>query len=85
VQPPAFIATERQRTNAGNPIDMTLGWHMGANGNVPYYYKEGGGAGFHAEMRCYPSIGIASVVIANNTAFNVNRLLNTADREFFTR
>jgi D-alanyl-D-alanine carboxypeptidase len=76
---------EQQKTNAGNPIDMTLGWHIGANRNVVYFYKGGAGAGFHAEMRLYPSVGIASVVIGNNTAFKVKPFLNTADREFFAK
>jgi D-alanyl-D-alanine carboxypeptidase len=76
---------EQQKTNAGDPIDMTLGWNTGVIGNVRYFYKEGGGAGFHAEMRIYSSVGIASVVIGSNTAFDVKRFLNTADREFFAR
>lgn len=48
---------EQQKTNAGDPIGMTLGWHIGVNENVTSYYKEGAGAGFHAEMRVYPSMG----------------------------
>lgn len=35
-------------------------------------------------MRVYPSMGTASVVIGNNTAFNVKGFLNSADREFFS-
>ena len=62
---------------------MTLGWHIGSAGDLRYFFKEGGGAGFHREMRVYPELRIASVVIANNASFNVKRFLNTADREFF--
>lgn len=34
---------------------MTLGWHLGKTNGIAYYFKEGGGGGFHSEMRIYPS------------------------------
>jgi hypothetical protein len=33
-------------------------------------------------MRIYPRRGIATVVIANNTSFDVKEFLKTADAEF---
>jgi CubicO group peptidase (beta-lactamase class C family) len=71
-----------QRNNAGELVDMTLGWHVGRSGGTPYFFKEGGGAGFHGEMRVYPSPGIASVAIANSGAFDVKAFLDAADRDF---
>jgi D-alanyl-D-alanine carboxypeptidase len=73
---------EQQRNNDGEPIDMTLGWHIGTSDGLQYFFKEGGGGGFHSEMRVYPSHGIASVVIVNNTSFDASNLLNTVDKEF---
>jgi CubicO group peptidase (beta-lactamase class C family) len=73
---------EQQKNNEGEPIDMTLGWHIGRGDGLQYFFKEGGGGGFHCEMRVYPSHGIASVVIANNTSFDAKGFLNTVDREF---
>lgn len=73
---------EQQKNNDGEPIDMTLGWHIGRSDGLQYFFKEGGGGGFHSEMRVYPSHGIASVVIANNTSFDAKGFLNTVDREF---
>lgn len=73
---------EQQKNNEGEPIDMTLGWHIGRIGGHQYFFKEGGGGGFHSEMRVYPSHEIASVVIANNTSFDAKDFLNTVDREF---
>lgn len=73
---------EQQRTTRGKRIPMTLGWHMGTLGRVPFFYKEGGGGGFHCEMRIYPSPGVGTVVMTNATGFNVKRCLNALDRLF---
>jgi len=70
---------EQQRNNAGKTVAMTLGWHVGTRGGG-YLFKEGGGAGFHGEMRLCPSLGVASVVIANSGAFNVKRFMERAER-----
>ncbi len=76
---------EQQKNNDGELIEMSLGWHINTIGNNKYYFKEGGGAGFHSEMRIYPSQKIATVVIANNTSFDVKEFLNNVDREFFNK
>ena len=44
---------QQQVLNSGAEIDMTLGWHMAELADTPYYYKEGGGAGFHCKMRIF--------------------------------
>jgi len=70
----------RQTDGAGRPIPMTLGWHIGVTNGAAYFFKEGGGGGFHSEMRIYPTKGIASVVLANSTEFNSTKFLNRIDR-----
>jgi D-alanyl-D-alanine carboxypeptidase len=76
---------ETRQTNKENqPIAMTLGWHIGETNDSMYFFKQGGGGGFHSEMRIYRSTGIASVVMTNSTTFNSTGFLNQADREFFT-
>jgi CubicO group peptidase (beta-lactamase class C family) len=75
--------TEQQRTSAGALVPMTLGWHLGDLAGTRFYYKEGGGGGFHCEMRLYPGPGVASVVMSNATAFDVKDCLNRADRQLF--
>jgi len=72
---------EQQRTASGTPIDMTLGWHIGSLDGARYFYKEGGGGGFHSMMRLYPDAGIASVMIVNATTMNVGKAQDEADRE----
>ncbi len=74
---------EAQQTDGvGRPIPMTLGWHIGETNGVTYFFKEGGGGGFHSEMRIYPTKGIASVVMVNSTEFNSTKFLNRVDRAF---
>ncbi|PJZ24878.1 serine hydrolase [Leptospira hartskeerlii] len=76
---------EQQKDNDGKLIEMALGWHIGIIDSNKFYYKEGGGGGFHGEMRIYPSKGIATVVIANNTEFNARAFLDVVDREVFEK
>lgn len=71
-----------QTTNDGETIPMSLGWHLGETDGVRYFYKEGGGGGFHAEMRVYPAEGIGSVVMVNRTEFNSTTFLNHVDAAF---
>jgi D-alanyl-D-alanine carboxypeptidase len=66
----------------GSPIPMTLGWHVGHAAEEGYLFKEGGGGGFHGEMRLYPSRGIGSVVIANDTGFDASGFLGRVDGSF---
>ena len=69
-----------QTTNAGEELHMTLGWHVGEADGERYLFKEGGGGGFHAEMRIYPERGVATVVMVNNTDFDSTSFLNRVDR-----
>jgi CubicO group peptidase (beta-lactamase class C family) len=70
-----------QPTARGTPIAMTLGWHIGDLDGRRFFYKEGGGGGFHCMMRVYPD-GIGTVVMTNATGFDVRRLLDTVDASF---
>ena len=76
---------EQQKNNQGQPIPMTLGWHIGSVDGFPYFFKEGGGGGFRSEMRVYPAAGIASVVIANNASFEPGGFLRAVDKEFINK
>ncbi len=72
----------RQTDGAGQPILMTPGWHVGETHGVAFFFKEGGGGGFHCEMRIYPGGGVATVVLANSTGFRSTEFLNRVDRIF---
>ena len=81
----ATLFYEQQKTNDGEPVSMTLGWHIGTKNNIRYFFKEGGGGGFHCEMRIYPTVRLASVVIANNTSFDATDFLNATDGAFLQK
>lgn len=55
-----------QHTAAGSTAGA-LGWAMGQTGGEPYLGKQGGGLGFHCNVRIYPARGIATVLLANRT------------------
>ena len=71
-----------QQTTRGTPVAMTLGWHIGDLDGTRFFYKEGGGGGFHCMMRLYLEDGIGTVVMTNATGFDVRRLLDTMDASF---
>ena len=68
---------EPQHIDAGKHIPMTLGWHIDRRSANPFFYKEGGGGGFHCMMRVYRKSGIAAIVMTNATQFDVRRLLDS--------
>ncbi len=70
---------QKQKINSNQYIQMSLGWHIDEM-DGSYYYKEGGGAGFHCEMRIYPDHGLASVVMVNRTSFNTREQLTELDK-----
>ena len=70
----------QQTVKSGQPIDMTLGWHIGELDGKKYYYKEGGGAGMHSEMRIYPDRDLASVIMVNRTSFDTRKNLSELDK-----
>lgn len=74
----------QQKDAKGALVAMTLGWHVGAAGGAPLFYKEGGGGGFHSMMRIYPASKRATVVMTNATRFDVGALLDVMDPEFLS-
>lgn len=63
-------------------IPMTLAWHIGSLDGRKYFFKEGGGGGFHSEMRIYPEEKFATIIAANKTSSEVIKLLNQIDIQF---
>jgi hypothetical protein len=72
----------QQQTTRGTQVAMTLGWHIGDLNGAPFFYKEGGGGGFHCMMRLYAHDGVGTVAMTNATGFNVGRLLDKIDASF---
>ena len=73
---------QAQELSDGTEAPMTAGWHVADPDGAPYFYKEGGGGGFHSLMRLYKNHGIGTVVLTNATGFDVQRLLDEVDASF---
>lgn len=57
------------RDLAGRALPMGLGWHLGREGEAEYAGHIGGGGGFRAELRVYPSLGYAIALVGSETSF----------------
>lgn len=55
-----------------------LGWHIVPEGNRLRIQHRGGGPGFGSEMRLYPEEGLGMVVIANDTTYDRDAILDLA-------
>jgi D-alanyl-D-alanine carboxypeptidase len=55
-----------QQTAAGRTIGA-LGWVIGDLAGERYFGKQGGGLGFHGNVRIYPGRRLATVMLANRT------------------
>jgi CubicO group peptidase (beta-lactamase class C family) len=75
----------RQRDAAGEALPMTLGWHARDVDGETCLYKEGGGGGFHGEMRLYPRLGLGTVLLTNATMVDMTRWMTPVDRLFLDR
>lgn len=71
------------KNNKGQHTEMTMGWHIGELNSTRMLYKEGGGLGFHCEMRIYPERNVGTVALSNSTTFDVKRFLNETDLRWF--
>ncbi len=72
----------QQHITRGTSVAMTLGWHIGDLDGARFFYKEGGGGGFHCMMRLYAREGVGTVAMTNATGFDVAKLLDTIDVPF---
>ncbi|MBX9765798.1 MAG: beta-lactamase family protein [Bdellovibrionales bacterium] len=71
---------QQQFSNNGKPLPMSLGLHIGWINGVKYFYKEGGGMGFHAEIRIYPSSNAGTILLTNSGSFNTRKRLTELDK-----
>jgi D-alanyl-D-alanine carboxypeptidase len=55
-----------------------LGWHIVPEGERLRIQHRGGGPGFGSEMRLYPNEGLGLVVIANDTTYDRDAILDLA-------
>lgn len=68
-----------QTLRDGREVDMALGWFRGRLGAEPFFDHAGGGGGYYCELRIYPRLRRASVLLCNRTGIKNDRLLDVID------
>ena len=61
---------------------MAVSWFMGEMNNVPYFYHQGSGIGYIAEVRIYPKEKFGSILLMNRSEYKALSILNILDSEF---
>ena len=69
-------------SNPNQKFPVTNGWFTGAIGKHRFIHHAGGGAGFYCEIRIYPDLKRASVIMMNRTGISDERLLDKIDKKF---
>jgi CubicO group peptidase (beta-lactamase class C family) len=70
------------RGRDGTELARSLGWFAGAVRGETYFAHAGGAAGYYCEIRVYPRLQRASVVMFNRTGIRDQRVLDGIDRFF---
>ena len=63
---------------------MAISWFMGEMHGVPYFYHQGSGMGYVAEVRIYPEEKIGSLILMNRTEYDALSKLNILDYEYIS-
>lgn len=66
-------------TRNGKELPRSLGWFIGNMKGETYYTHAGGGAAYYCELRIYPHIERASVVMFNRAGMRDERILDRID------
>jgi D-alanyl-D-alanine carboxypeptidase len=61
---------------------MALGWFTGQLKGNRYVCHAGGGGGYYCEIRIYPDLKTASVLVRNKSGFSDQRVLDRIDHRF---
>lgn len=72
------LMTEHQLPG-GRPSGIGLAWFAGTLSGHAYRHHAGGGGGYYAEIRVYPSRSRASVLLLNRSGFTNRNLLDRID------
>jgi D-alanyl-D-alanine carboxypeptidase len=66
----------------GIDLSRSAGWFVGNLNGETYYAHAGGAAGYYCEIRIYPRIARANVVMFNRTRIRDGRILDRIDSFF---
>lgn len=73
---------ETGTTLSGEPVRTGLAWIRGDLNGERYFAHSGGAGGYYCEIRIYPGLGRASVIMTNNTGISNQRYLDRVDANF---
>ncbi len=76
---------KNKKTESGKTTKMCSGWFTGKLGDNTYYSHPGGGGGYYCEIRIYPGVNIASVIMFNRTGIKNEKILDKIDYVFLGR
>lgn len=68
------------KTTDGKSARIGMGWFHHQAGNIPCVFHSGGGGGYYAEFRIYPSLNRVSVLMLNRTGLSIENRLDELDR-----
>lgn len=74
-----MLFTENYTSN-NKATGMCLSWFSGQLNGNQYFAHAGGGGGYYCEIRIYPDLGIASVIMFNRTGMSDERYLDNLDK-----
>lgn len=63
---------------------MAMSWFVGEMNQKPYFYHQGSGMGYVAEVRIYPEEKIGSLLLMNRTEYDALEKLNILDKEYIS-
>ena len=61
---------------------IAISWFMRDMAGIPYFYHQGSGLGYVAEVRIYPQDNIGSIILMNRSEYDALLMLNVLDSEF---
>lgn len=61
---------------------IAISWFMGKMDGSSYFYHQGSGLGYVAEVRIYPKENIGSIILMNRSEYDALLMLNVLDSEF---
>lgn len=77
----AFAQMLRPALEESDPANsIGLGWHLRERDGHAIALHEGGGGGFHTEVRIYPGLAQAVVVVGNETSFDTGSIASFVQR-----
>jgi D-alanyl-D-alanine carboxypeptidase len=69
-------------TSSGESVRTGLAWRCGDLDGERFFGHTGGGGGYYCEIRVYPDVKRASVIMTNNTGISNQHYLDRVDRYF---